>query len=35
VVDDTWVSGWTMTVVADLFGSADLGPVYPLVLQKG
>jgi ATP-dependent DNA helicase RecQ len=35
VIDDTWSSGWTMTVVADVLHSAGTGPVYPLVLQKG
>ncbi len=35
VMDDTWVSGWTMTVVADLLRAAGVGSVYPFVLQKG
>ena len=34
VVDDTWSSGWTMTVVADLLAGAGGGPVYPLVLAR-
>ncbi len=34
VVDDTWSSGWTMTVAADVLRSAGAGPVYPLVLQR-
>jgi len=34
VVDDTWSSGWTMTVVADLLGGAGAGPVHPVVLAK-
>jgi len=34
VVDDTWASGWTMTVVADLLTGAGAGPVYPVVLAR-
>ena len=34
VVDDTWSSGWTMTVVADLLAGAGAGPIYPLVLAR-
>jgi len=35
VIDDTWRTGWTMTVVADLLRSAGSSAVYPFVLQKG
>ena len=34
LVDDTWSSGWTMTVVADLLAGAGAGPVYPAVLAR-
>ena len=34
VVDDTWASGWTMTVIADLLAGAGAGPIYPLVLAR-
>jgi len=34
VLDDTTSSGWTMTVVADVLGSAGASPVYPLVLLR-
>lgn len=35
IVDDTWVSGWTITVVADLLQLNGVDAIYPLVLQKG
>jgi ATP-dependent DNA helicase RecQ len=34
VLDDTWRSGWTMTVVADLLRSEYVDAVYPFVLKK-
>lgn len=34
VMDDTWQSGWTMTVVADLLRSIDVEAVYPFALRK-
>jgi ATP-dependent DNA helicase RecQ len=34
VFDDTWVSGWTMTSVADALRGAGADAVYPFVLQK-
>ena len=34
VVDDTWTSGWTMTVVAEALRSAGSGPVLPFVLWR-
>ncbi len=34
VLDDTWDSGWTMTVVAHLLRSARTGPVLPLALAR-
>jgi ATP-dependent DNA helicase RecQ len=34
VLDDTWKSGWTMTVIADLLRSHDVDAVYPFALKK-
>jgi ATP-dependent DNA helicase RecQ len=34
VLDDTWRSGWTMTVVADLLRSEGVDAVYPFALKK-
>ena len=34
VVDDTWVSGWTMTAVAEMLRAAGSGPVLPFVLWR-
>ena len=34
VLDDTWDSGWTMTVVAHLLRAAGTGPVLPLALAR-
>jgi ATP-dependent DNA helicase RecQ len=34
VVDDTWASGWTMTVAGEALRSAGSGPVLPLVLWR-
>ncbi|MCU4183316.1 RecQ family ATP-dependent DNA helicase [Acidiferrimicrobium sp. IK] len=34
VVDDTWNSGWTMTVVAEALRAAGSGPVLPFVLWR-
>jgi ATP-dependent DNA helicase RecQ len=34
VVDDTWSSGWTMTVVADELRAAGSGPVLPFALWR-
>lgn len=34
VVDDTWSSGWTTTVIATLLTEAGGGPVYPLALSR-
>ncbi|HET9689633.1 MAG TPA: RecQ family ATP-dependent DNA helicase [Acidimicrobiales bacterium] len=34
VVDDTWASGWTMTVVADALRAAGSGPVLPFVCWR-
>ncbi|MGI8938348.1 MAG: RecQ family ATP-dependent DNA helicase [Iamia sp.] len=34
VLDDTWDSGWTMTVVAHLLRKAGTGPVLPFALAR-
>jgi ATP-dependent DNA helicase RecQ len=34
LVDDTWSSGWTMTVIAQLLRSHGSGPVYGAVLAQ-
>ena len=34
VLDDTWKSGWTMTVIADLLRSHGVDAVYPFALMK-
>jgi ATP-dependent DNA helicase RecQ len=34
VMDDTWRSGWTMTVVADLLRTEGADAVYPFALKK-
>lgn len=34
VLDDTWKSGWTMTVVADLLRNENVDAVYPFALKK-
>lgn len=34
VLDDTWQSGWTMTVIADLLRSEQVAAVYPFALMK-
>ena len=34
VVDDTWASGWTMTVAGEALRGAGSGPVLPLVLWR-
>ncbi len=34
VVDDTWNSGWTMTLVAEALRRAGAGPVLPFVLWR-
>ncbi len=35
IVDDTYGSGWTMTVIADLLADSGIGPIYPAVLLRG
>ncbi|GAC1536060.1 MAG: RecQ family ATP-dependent DNA helicase [Acidimicrobiales bacterium] len=34
LVDDTWSSGWTITVIAQLLASGGSGPVHPFVLAR-
>ena len=34
LIDDTWSSGWTITVIAQLLASGGSGPIHPFVLAK-
>ena len=34
LIDDTWSSGWTITVIAQLLTSAGSGPIHPFVLAR-